>query len=176
MKKVFLPLICYPLLAMAGSNESNSELQTSSASTKISLYIPGFLMKVGSWFVNGEKSPEVKEALNKMRSVSICIREGSAYCDFNASGKYEKKLQKMRRQGFEEMISVNSENEKVSIALRQNNKGSIRQVVIIADDGEEEFVFLRLRCDFEADDIEKWVNNESLKSGDLAKLIKLDSY
>ena len=142
-------------------------------STKLSLYIPGFLMEVGSWFVDREEEPEAKTALSKMRSVSICVREGRAYKDFNASGKYEKKVAKMKRQHFEEMISVRDAGDRVSIQLRQNKKEKIRQVVVIADDGCEEFVFLRLRCNIHPDDLKKIMEGAQVNNAHLKDLVKI---
>ena len=165
MKKAFFSfLTCLPILLMAGTPEQNNNTQNTTESTKISLYVPGFLMKAGSWFVKKEKDPVAKEALSKLRSTSIVVREGSAYKEYHASKKYDHKIHQLKRQNFEELVTVFDDDEKVTVQLRQNNKGNIRQVVVVADDGEESFVFLRLRCNVSMDDIKRWINsNQDVK-------------
>src|SRR5262245_1074884 len=117
MKKIFFSIFLIPVLAFAGDPGSGIESQNQNESTKLSLYVPGFLMKMGSWFVPREKEPEVKEALNKMRSISICVREGCAYKDYNASGKFEKKMRQLENQNVEELLTVRSEDDNVSIGV-----------------------------------------------------------
>ena len=161
MKKILLSIICFlPVALFAGNPPSKEEGGNSSDNTKISLYVPGFIMRVGSWLVPEEKDPEVKVALTKLRSTSIVVREGCAYTEYHASNKYNRKLHQLKRQDFEELVNVSDDDDKVSVQLRENKNGTIRQVVILADDGEESFVFLRVRCNVTMDDIKRWIKSD----------------
>ena len=145
--------------AITFAESPSSKNNSSGDNTKLSLYIPGFLMKVGSWFVKEEKDPETKAALTKMRSISICVRDGDAYDEYY-SVKYDKKMDHLKHQKFEPLVTVYDNEEKVSIQVKQNKKDKIRQVVIITDDGSSEYVFLRVRCNVSMDDIKKWIGSE----------------
>ena len=124
MKKIILSVLCcMPAMLFAASPDKSTEMNGSEESTKLSLYIPGFLMKMGSWFVPKEDEPELKAALKKIRSTSIVVREGCAYVDYNASHKYDKKMKTLGRQNFEELVGVTTEEENVSVQLRQNKTG-----------------------------------------------------
>lgn len=162
MKKVLFPILfCLPVMVFASGPDKKNDCQGDRESTRLSLYIPGFMMKMGSWFVNKEKDPELKTALKKIRSTSIVVREGDAYDDYNASGKYTKKMKSLERRNFDELITAVDDEEKVSIQIHQNKKEKIRQLVVLVDDGTESFVFLRLRCNIHPDDLKKWMNQEN---------------
>ena len=158
-KNITLTLVLALLASLSFAGSKSSGEGNDGDNTKLSLYIPGFLVKAGSWFVNEEKDPEAKTALTKMRSISICVREGNAYDEYY-SVKYEKKMNKLNRQNFDPLLTVYDDGEKVSVQLKQNKKGKIRQVVIITDDGESEYVFLRVRCNVSLDDIQKWIGSK----------------
>lgn len=165
MKKLalfFLALL--PALVFAENPPHGKLLNDSEESMKLSLYIPGFLVKTTSWFVDKEKDPVAKEILSKLRSTSIVLREGNAYRDYFANKKFHRKMQLLQHQHFEELVSAISDEGKISVQLRQNRKGSVRQVVIIADDGEETFVFLRVRCNVTMYDVQRWLkSNEDVR-------------
>lgn len=163
MKNIFLTMLCIlPGMLMAAGPAHSLEKSDDGSSTKVSLYVPGFLMEMGSWFVPKKQEPELKSALQKIRSTSIVVREGEAYVQYNASRKYEKKINKLDRQQFEELVSVTTEEENVSVQLRQNKKHKIRQVVVLVDDGASSFVFLRLRCNIGEAELKKWMEQDEI--------------
>lgn len=156
MKELLTLSFVFALLtttSFAGS--PNEEPGNRGESTRLSLYIPGFLVKAAAGFMD-EKDRETKDALKNLRSISITVREGNAYKEYFAK-RYEKKMEKLERQHFENLVSVRDADEKVSIQLRVNRKDKIRQVAIIADDGNSEFVFLRVRCNVTQDDLQEWL-------------------
>ena len=143
-------------MASAGNSGPDDE------STKISLYVPGFLVKFGSCFVHKDKDPQVKEALKKMRSISLVIRDGRAYNEYNASGKFEKKNHRLQKQNFSDLVLVNDDGAHVSIKLKQNKKGTIRQLAVIVDDDEETYVFARIRCNVSMKDLKGWLKKDGV--------------
>ena len=163
MKNLFLTILfIIPGMLMAATPDYSLEKSADESSTKVSLYVPGFLMEMGSWFVPKKQEPELKSALQKIRSTSIVVREGEAYVQYNASRKYEKKINKLDRQQFEELVSVTTEEENVSVQLRQNKKNKIRQVVVLVDDGTSSFVFLRVRCNIGEKELKKWMEQDEI--------------
>lgn len=174
MKNLILTILCIiPGMLMAASPDYSLEKSDDGSSSKVSLYIPGFLMEMGSWFVPKKQEPELKSALQKIRSTSIVVREGEAYVQYNASSKYEKKINKLDRQKFEELVSVTTEEENVSVQLRQNKKNKIRQVVVLVDDGTSSFVFLRLRCNIGEKELKKWMEQDEILGEEIHQKISI---
>lgn len=166
-------LFCCPTVLFAANPASSHQSSSDNESTRLSLYVPGFLMQMGSWFVLAEKEPELKTALKKIRSTSIVVREGCAYADYNASGKYDKKMKKIRRQRFEELVTVSSTEENVSVQLKQNKQDKIRQVVVLVDDGTSSFVFLRLRCNIGMKELKQWMEKDGVISSKVSDKISI---
>lgn len=165
MKKLLTITLAFTLLAQFTFAGGNKEKENTGDNTKLSLYIPGFLVKAAAGFID-EKDYETKCALNKLRSISITVREGNAYKEYLAK-RYEKKVKKLERQHFENLVSVRDDEDKVSIQLRQNKKDKIRQVAIITDDGSSEFVFLRVRCNVTPDDLQDWLGATGISNHNL---------
>src|SRR5215831_19305723 len=118
---LFASLFLLPALVFA-QQATNDENCQGSDNTSLSLYIPGFIMKIGSWCVDEEKDPVTKDILSKIRSISICVREGTAYHEY-LSEKYDRKMQQLRQQNFEEWVQVKNDDDKVTIQGKQNRKG-----------------------------------------------------
>ncbi|MBP9884464.1 MAG: DUF4252 domain-containing protein [Chitinophagales bacterium] len=174
MKNLFLTILfIIPGMLMAATPDYSLEKSADESSTKVSLYVPGFLMEMGSWFVPKKQEPELKSALQKIRSTSIVVREGEAYVQYNASRKYEKKINKLDRQQFEELVSVTTEEENVSVQLRQNKKNKIRQVVVLVDDGTSSFVFLRVRCNIGEKELKKWMEQDEILGEEIHQKISI---
>ena len=174
MKNLFLTILfIIPGMLMAATPDYSLEKSADESSTKVSLYVPGFLMEMGSWFVPKKQEPKLKSALQKIRSTSIVVREGEAYVQYNASRKYEKKINKLDRQQFEELVSVTTEEENVSVQLRQNKKNKIRQVVVLVDDGTSSFVFLRVRCNIGEKELKKWMEQDEILGEEVHQKISI---
>lgn len=167
-------LFCFlPALLFAGNPKSFSGADSDHESTKVSLYVPGFLIKAGAWFVPEKEDNGLKTALKKLRSTSIVVREGRAYEKYNATHKYERKISKMHRQHLEEVVAVNTEEENVSIGLKQNKKDKIRQVVVLVDDGSSSFVFVRLRCNVDLNELKALLQKEGISGHKLGEIMNI---
>lgn len=151
-----------PIISVA-ENSKTSGANGDRESTKISLYIPGFLVKAGSWFVSDEKDAQAKYGLKKIRSISLVICEGEAYDAYKSSKKYDKKMNKLQRQHFESLVEVKDDDTKASVFIRQNKKQKIRQIVVIVNNGDDSFVFVRVRCDFSICDIRNLLQNQDIQ-------------
>lgn len=164
-----LTLLPYLLSAVTPANNSSEGKE----STKLSLYIPGFMADMGSWFVPKDKDPVLKSALKKIRSTSIVVREGAAYEAYNANNKYGRKMNKLEKQQFEELVAVATPEEQVSVQLRENKKNRIRQVVVLVDDGASSFVFLRLRCNIDMNEFKQWMQKDDFLGKKLSDKISI---
>lgn len=151
-----------PVISVA-ENRKTSVANSDRESTKVSLYIPGFLLKAGSWFVSKEKEPQIKYALKNIHSISVVIREGEAYDAYKASKKYDKKMNKLQQQHFESLVELKDVDTNASVFIRQNKKQRIRQLAVIVNDGDDSFVFARLRCNVSISDVENLLQDKAMK-------------
>lgn len=120
--------------------------------TRLSLWIPGFLVKAAAGMAQKHTEGVDAALLSKMGSVSLCIREGNQY----GSGydkKIQRKLNRLERRDYDELMSVYDGTTEVHLHMMQNDKGMIRRLVILVDDQEETFVYLKVNCRISADEI-----------------------
>ncbi len=158
MKNVILSIMfSLTALVFASAINDRSQPQGSNESFKLSLYIPGFFIKAGSLFISKHRNLEAKEAMRSMRSVSVVVRNGNAFKQYVASEKYEKKMKKLAQQKFTPLFDVMSSEDNVSIQIKQNKKSKIRQFTLLVNDGEETFIFARVRCNFDMNQLKNFM-------------------
>lgn len=68
-------------------------------------------------------------------------------------------MNRMERKNYEALVSINSEGEKVNISIKENKRGKIRRMVVLVDEQDESFVFIKLNCRLDMQDIAEVCNN-----------------
>jgi len=165
MKNFILSLLfILPLLGFASNQNDPIPPEGSKESFKLSLYIPGLLVKAGSLFVSKDRNPEVKKLLRSVRSVSVVVRKGEAFRKYATSDKYEKKLNKLERKKFTSLFDVMSSEANVSIQIKQNQRSHVRQLAILIKDEDESFIFTRVRCNFNISQLQEWMKSAKEKN------------
>lgn len=123
--------------------------------SKLNLWIPGFLMKIAGSiaedFVEGENAAAI-DILNKFGTMTICIREGEYYRD-KSDKKITRKIERMEKRNYQELVSVISDGEKVNMSIKENKQGNIKRMVVLVDDPGKTYVFIKIACNFTPDDI-----------------------
>jgi hypothetical protein len=155
MNKVCLVLVFF---VIAGSvNAGNSYPPGDEEGTRLNLWIPVFLIKAAAGMAS-EYTGEVEAGyLAKMGSISLCVREGNQY-NQGYDKKVQRKLNRMEKREFEELITVYDEATEVHIHMRQNDQGVIRRLVVLVDDQTETFVFVKVNCRIKAEDISSLIS------------------
>ncbi len=157
MKKILLPAVLFCLFA-ANSNTVNAapvENPDVEESTKLNLWIPGFVVKLAADMVDDHLEGEEAAAVDFMRklgSMNICIREGAAYRD-GYDAKMTRKLNRMDRRNYEPLMQVLSDEEKVNMSIRTNKRDKIKGLVVMVNEPGETFVFVKMRCNLKPEDI-----------------------
>ena len=140
-----------------GPAESNDD------DTKLNLWIPGFLIKmaagIASDHVDGEDAMAI-DFIHKIGNMNICIREGEFYTD-KTDKKVTRKLNRLEKKDYEQLVSVFTSEEKVNISIKENKKGKIKRMVVIVDEKDETYVYLKMNCKITPEDISKLVGNYS---------------
>jgi hypothetical protein len=159
MKKLIaiIPVIAIMMMSanVYAGGGVDPETPAGSDDTKLNLWIPGFLVKMAAEIaddhVTGEDEAAV-DLLRKFGSATICIREGDSYTE-KTDKKITRKLDRMERKNYEALISVNSDGETVNISIKENKRGKIKRMVILVDEQDETFVYLKLNCRLDMDDV-----------------------
>ncbi len=133
-------------------------------STKLNLWIPGFLVKmvaeIAEDHVDGQEVAAV-DFLHKFGSISLSVREGEYYQD-KTDKKMTRKLNRMDKYNYEDLIAVKSADANVNICIRENKKGKIKRLVVLVDEPGETYAFIKVHCRISADDIKNIVTQYPL--------------
>ncbi len=147
------------LLSTAAFAEGPAE--TSGDDTKLNLWIPGFLIKMAAGIaedhVDGEDAMAV-DFIHKIGNMNICIREGEYYSE-RTDKKVTRKLNRLEKKDYKELVSVYTAEEKVNISIKVNKKGKIKRMVVIVDEKDETYVYLKMNCRISPEDISNLVGN-----------------
>ena len=159
MKKIW---ILIPLFAVFAWTSAQAEGPApEEESTKLNLWIPGFLVKMAAEIAEDHVDQEDAAAidmLHKFGTMTVCIREGAAYTD-KTDKKMTRKLNRVNNRDYEQLVSVYSDGDKVNVSVKSNARGKIKRMVVLVDEPGETFVFVKMHCRIDPKDIGKIANN-----------------
>lgn len=153
--KYFAPVIL--LLCMCNSVKASNG-DKDSESTKLNLWIPGFLIKMVVGIADDYAENPGLNILQKMGSVTVCVRQGKYYPK-QADKKLNRKLTRMDNENYEQLVSVKSEEATVNLKIKENKKGKIKHLAILIDEPGQTFVYLKLNCNLKPADVQELANN-----------------
>ena len=157
MKKLLLILPVILLITFSGKTYASDAPKFDDGATKLNLWIPGFLVKmvaeIAEDHVEGEEAAAI-DLMRKFGGITISIREGEYYCD-KSDKKMTRKLNRMEKRNFEDLVSVKSEDANVNLSIRENNRGKIKRLVVLVDEPGETFVYVKMHCRLSVEDITK---------------------
>ena len=157
MKKLLLILPVVLLITFSGKTYASDAPKFDDDATKLNLWIPGFLVKmvaeIAEDHVEGEEAAAI-DLMRKFGGITISIREGEYYCD-KSDKKMTRKLNRMEKRNFEDLVSVKSEDANVNLSIRENNRGKIKRLVVLVDEPGETFVYVKMHCRLSVEDITK---------------------
>lgn len=149
-------LIIFVLLACIGV--SSFARNDGEDGTKLSLWIPGFLVKMAAGIAEEHTDELDASMLKHIGSISIFVREGDAY-----NGSYDRKaarkVRRLDKRNFEDLVTVYEESTQVHIKLKENKRGVVKRLAVLVDDKEETFVFVKINCRLTPDEINQLVNS-----------------
>jgi len=150
MKQVAILLL---LVCSVGSLHAADETSWPEEGTRLSLWIPGFLVKTAAGIAADKTGDPDLSILKNIGSVSLVVREGSAYSG-TYDKKIERKLRRMDRREYEELVAVHDEGAEVHLHIRENRKGTVKRMIVLVDDHESTFVFVSMHCSFKPEDLQ----------------------
>ncbi|HNM28410.1 MAG TPA: DUF4252 domain-containing protein [Chitinophagales bacterium] len=169
MKKLITLVFC----AAVGFNTAHAASlpEPEDESTKLNLWIPGVVMRIAADIVEDHMDAEgaaTGALLRKFGSINICIREGEAYAD-RTDKKITRKLDRMERRDYEQLMSVRTDEETVNISIRSNKHDKIKRMVLLVDEKDETFVYLKMHCRLKVEDIPQLVQSMNFDDDDSDK-------
>lgn len=114
-----------------------------------------FMMSLGRIFAGNDKDASI---IGKIKSLKVLDLEG---CSTNVKERFSKKVNKQKWNGYEELIRVNDEGEKVRV-LMKIKKETIRQLLFVCT-GNDDCTLVQINGKFTKDDIDQLVNEETGK-------------
>ena len=160
MKKLLLILPVLLLITFSGKSYASDAPKLEDDATKLNLWIPGFLVKMAAEIAEDHVEGEEAAAIDLMRKfggITISIREGEYYND-KSDKKMTRKLNRMEKRNFEDLVSVKSEDANVNLSIRENKRGKIKRLVVLVDEPGETFVYVKMHCRLSVEDITKLTN------------------
>jgi hypothetical protein len=156
MKKICVTLMLFITSAAmyAGTPNDSDDAE----GTKLNLWIPGFLVKMAGNIVEDYENEVQGNFIKKFGSVTICVREGDKYSE-RTDKKITRKMNRLDRKNYENLLKVNDAEAKVKLRIKENKKGYIKRLVIIADETGETYVYLNIHCKLKPEDISTLVKN-----------------
>lgn len=132
-----------------------SEPSEDDESTKLNLWIPGFLVKWVADMMDDELTGEEAVTVDFMRnlgSMNICIREGEKYAT-EMDNKMQRKLNRLDRRDYQSLMSVITDEERVEMQVRTNKQNTIKRVVVMVHEESETFVYVKMHCRLKPDEV-----------------------
>lgn len=113
------------------------------------------MMSIGKMFC---KHDEGMEGLHKIRSVKVL---DLGECSAKVKERFNGKVRKLNQKGYEELMRVNDEGDKVRI-LMKTKKNVIRELLVVCS-GNDDCTLIQINGKFAQDDIDGLVNMETGK-------------
>lgn len=117
--------------------------------------VSSFMMSLGKMFAGHEEGTEI---LGKIKSMRVLDLES---CTTNVKERFHQKVNKLNLNGYDELMRVNDEGEKVRV-LMKTKKETIRELLFVCT-GKEDCTLVQINGKFTKDDIDRLVNQETGK-------------
>jgi Domain of unknown function (DUF4252) len=159
MKKwILILLIGLPALGFGNhSYEGTPFIKDSDDGTKISLWIPGILVRLGAVFIP-EMDFEIKHLVRKIGTVRAKVVDGKYFDDALARQAIREIESVSGKKSLKPLIEIHSPDEHIIIYFRQNKKNEIRklQIIVLSDDT---YVNVRMNCRLKMEDLMEMINS-----------------
>ena len=117
--------------------------------------VSSFMMSLGKMFAGHDEDAEI---IRKIKSIKVLDLES---CTASVKERFNKKVNKLNLKGYDELMRVNDEGEKVRV-LMKTKKETIRELLFVCT-GKEDCTLVQINGKFTKDDINKLVNQETGK-------------
>lgn len=168
MKKIlFLTFILLTVNQLAQAQTESIDrfvrkYKRSATGEKVDITVPGWLIRFGTRFINEEdlEGLDIQALARKISEVRIVSIEGGAKI---ASSDFQQLINDAKDEQFEELLSVRDNGDNVHIMMHER-KGFIRDLFIMVQESDGEFVLLDIGGKFTMDDINQAIQDVKVNS------------
>ena len=114
--------------------------------------VSSFMMSLGKMFAGHDEDAKI---IRKIKSIKVLDLES---CTASVKERFNKKVNKLNLKGYDELMRVNDEGEKVRV-LMKTKKETIRELLFVCT-GKEDCTLVQINGKFTKDDIDKLVKQE----------------
>jgi|GEM_PF-2725336 len=136
-------------LAAQNANQVFKELKRSDAFYGFT--VPGFLIHMGSWFVDNDTDPELKALLKRINGVRVAFREDYNSCEVNDYTYLNEVGNRLNASVYEELMTVNDGEDNIEIRINEDD-GRVKELVLFGHSDEDAF-YLLVKGDFHMSEI-----------------------
>lgn len=123
-------------------NEKNAEC----------IHISPFMMSIGKLFMGNEEGTDI---VRKVKSMRILDLED---CSVSVKERFAKRVAKLNKKGYETLMQVNDDGEKVRILTKTKND-MIREMLIFCIE-DKDCSLIQMSCKIKKEDIAQLVNEQ----------------
>lgn len=138
-----LVLLFFPIVVLA-SPRAGQVPPSLDDGTRISLWIPGFLVKTGAKVV-AQEEPQLAGLMQHVGSITVNVVEGDKL-NARHERKADRRIARYQKRNFKPLVTVLTPDEKVQVSVRCRN-GRIKRLVVVVL-GQEEYVHVNMKCNF----------------------------
>lgn len=117
--------------------------------------VSSFMMSLGKMFAGHNEDTKI---IGKIKSMRVLDLES---CTTSVKERFSKKVNKLSLNGYDELMRVNDEGEKVRV-LMKTKKETIRELLFVCT-GKEDCTLVQINGKFTKEDIDQLVNQETGK-------------
>ena len=117
--------------------------------------VSSFMMSLGKMFAGHDEDAEI---IRKIKSIKVLDLES---CTASVKERFNKKVNKLNLKGYDELMRVNDEGEKVRV-LMKTKKETIRELLFVCT-GKEDCTLVQINGKFTKDDIKRSMDAAEFK-------------
>ncbi len=156
MKKCLFTLLLFCVCCMSFAQNVDGLLDKfSSEKNAECVKVSRLIMSLGSMFVGQDEDAWI---LRKIKSIRVLDLDD---CQTNVKERFHREVDKLCFNGYDELIRVNDEGEKVRVLMRMKKETICELLLVCA--GKEDCAIVQINGKFTKDDIDKLVNQETGK-------------
>jgi uncharacterized protein DUF4252 len=159
MKKwILIILLAFPVLGIGHQTaEGTPFIKAGDDGTRVSLWIPGFLVRFGAGFIP-ETDFEIKQMVRKIGTIRVKVVDGKYFNESLARQAIRQIEAVSGKKSLKPLVETHTPDEHVIIYFRQNKKQEIRklQIIVLSDDS---YVNVRLNCRLKMEDLVEWIHS-----------------
>lgn len=122
--------------------------------------VPGFLVKMGSWFVAADEEPELKALMSKIGSIRFLVSEEN---NTEAQNAFLSEMHTTLSPEYEELMTIKDGKDNYVIRVKEQN-GNVKELVMLGQ-SDEDAMYIVIHGNIPLEEIGTLVNG--ISDGDM---------